>query len=208
MGNCARKERRKRIQEMQAKAAAAARMEEAQLLSRAGLASPQSGQAGLGGSGLGLGLAGRNDVATAASDLSGALSGYGGGGLQYGYIHEEECPEGINENLALLITGAAIAAGAFVVYRDITLRLGKRKKREEEVPGEVLASKYLDPVFLGRSMHIVAAVQTAKLGEHGERQKPEDEQKEAPSETPQLIRMIFACPARQGIDRCMDLTME
>lgn len=47
-------------------------------------------------------------------------------------IHREVCPEGINENLALLITGVAIAAGLCVVYRDITLRLPKRKKKRRE----------------------------------------------------------------------------
>ncbi len=42
-----------------------------------------------------------------------AASGYGGG---YGYIQEEECPEGINVNLALLLVGAAIAAATAVLF--------------------------------------------------------------------------------------------
>jgi hypothetical protein len=53
------------------------------------------------------------------SAASGYGGGYGGGGhgnLGYGYIQEEECPEGINVNLALLLAGIALAAGATVLY--------------------------------------------------------------------------------------------
>ena len=79
------------------------------------------------------------DAQAAGSDVSGAFSGYGGG-HGYGYIHEEECPEGIDEDLALLITAAAIAAGAFVVFRQVTIQQGGRKKRAGEAAGEHLAS--------------------------------------------------------------------
>lgn len=86
------------------------------------------------------------DTESASSDLYGALSGYGHGGHQYGYIHEEECPEGIDEDLALLLTAAAIAAGSFVVFREITLR-GKRKKRSNEDDTMAMA---VGNVFAGR----------------------------------------------------------
>lgn len=70
------------------------------------------------------------DAAGAGSNLVGALSsGYGGHGGGYGYIQEEECPEGIDEDLALLITAAAIAAGAYIVFRQVTLQQGGRKRR-------------------------------------------------------------------------------
>ena len=62
-----------------------------------------------------------------------AASGYGG----YGYIQEEECPEGINVNLALLLTGAAIAAATAVLYfqertNEKYLKVGKHFLSQEE----------------------------------------------------------------------------
>ena len=46
----------------------------------------------------------------------------------------------VNQNTALLATAAAIAVGAGVLYRAITLQQGKRKRRrrrsEEEEPVE------------------------------------------------------------------------
>ena len=120
MGNCAAKKRRQRIQ---------AELERQAALERAGLAASGSGVAGdlsgLGGAG---GLGG--------GDMDGALSsgyGHGGGGYaSYGYVHEEECPEGIDEDLALLLTAAAIAAGAFVIYRQITIQqMGRRRRRAD-----------------------------------------------------------------------------
>ena len=97
---------------------------------------------------------GGDDISAAGSDLVASMDyghgGHGGGGyghqVSYGYVHEEECPEGIDEDLALLLTAAAIAAGAFVVYRDITLRLGKRKKRETE--GQIVPAA--DAVYAGK----------------------------------------------------------
>ena len=68
MGNCAAKKRRMAAARAQAAA-----------LERAGLASAASDSA---------------DSNLAGSDQVGALSGYGGGYGGYGYIHEEECPEG------------------------------------------------------------------------------------------------------------------
>ena len=53
----------------------------------------------------------------ANSDLYGAAqSGYGGyGGLSYGM----ECPQGIDQDVALLATAAALAVGIYVVYRHV-----------------------------------------------------------------------------------------
>ena len=66
-----------------------------------------------------LGAAGSSltDSATASSDLSGAYSsGYGGGG---GYLYAMMCPEGIDQDIALLATSAALAVGIYVVYRQV-----------------------------------------------------------------------------------------
>ena len=46
--------------------------------------------------------------------------GYSGGG----------CPQGVNQNTALLATAAAIAVGAGVIFRAITLQQGRRRRRE------------------------------------------------------------------------------
>ena len=43
-------------------------------------------------------------------------------------MDEEECPEGVDQELAVLAIGAAIAAGAYIVYRDITLRFPGRRR--------------------------------------------------------------------------------
>ena len=63
---------------------------------------------------------------TAASTGYGSYGGYGGyGGLSYGL----DCPEGIDEDLALLATAAAIAASVWVLYRQIVIQTGGRRKR-------------------------------------------------------------------------------
>ncbi len=50
-------------------------------------------------------------------DLQGAFSsGYGGGG---GYVYAMMCPEGIDQDIALLATSAALAVGIYVVYRSV-----------------------------------------------------------------------------------------
>ena len=50
----------------------------------------------------------------ASSDLYGAAqSGYGG--VSYGM----ECPQGIDQDIALLATAAALAVGIYVVYRHV-----------------------------------------------------------------------------------------
>ena len=58
--------------------------------------------------------------------LSGAGSA-GYGQLDYGL--SSSCPEGVNQNTALLATAAAIAVGAGVIYRAVTLQQGRRRRR-------------------------------------------------------------------------------
>ena len=62
----------------------------------------------------------------------------GGGSAGYGQVDyglSSSCAEGVNQNTALLATAAAIAVGAGVIFRAVTLQQGRRKKRmvEEEV---------------------------------------------------------------------------
>ena len=59
--------------------------------------------------------------------------GYSGGG----------CPQGVNQNTALLATAAAIAVGAGVIFRAITLQQGRRRRREAGAGGQ-LAGRLLD----------------------------------------------------------------
>ena len=58
-----------------------------------------------------------------------SLTGGGGGGYN-NYGLSSSCQEGVNQNTALLATAAAIAVGAGVIYRAVTLQQGRRKKRE------------------------------------------------------------------------------
>ena len=56
----------------------------------------------------------------------------GGGSAGYGQLDyglSSSCPEGVNQNTALLATAAAIAVGAGVIYRAVTLQQGRRRKR-------------------------------------------------------------------------------
>lgn len=51
----------------------------------------------------------------ASGDMNGAAStGYGN------YIYAQSCPEGIDQDIALLATAAALAVGIYVVYRHAT----------------------------------------------------------------------------------------
>jgi len=78
----------------------------------------------------------------ASSDLYGAAqSGYGG--VSYGM----ECPQGIDQDIALLATAAALAVGIYVVYRQITLQTATRRKRSDD--GEGLISRLQDIVYMG-----------------------------------------------------------
>ena len=67
--------------------------------------------------------------------LTNILTGGGGGSSSnnnYNYGIESTCPEGVNQNTALLATAAAIAVGAGVIFRAITLQQGKRRKRSAD----------------------------------------------------------------------------
>lgn len=88
--------------------------------------------------------------------LAGAgSSGFGSdynrnGGYGYGdYGLQSSCPEGVNQNTALLATAAAIAVGAGVIYRAVTLQQGKRRKREVGGDGGMLQDRLMDLIVLG-----------------------------------------------------------
>ena len=89
-----------------------------------GIANRQS--FGFGGSGYGnsgFGIANRQ-----------SLAGYG-----------SSCPQGVNQNTALLATAAAIAVGAGVLFRAITLQqAGRRRRRDASVQGGDLHNWVLD----------------------------------------------------------------
>ena len=67
-----------------------------------------------------LGAAADSNIAASSqySDTSGQYqSGYGGGGG--GYVYAMMCPEGIDQDIALAATAAALAVGIYVVYRQV-----------------------------------------------------------------------------------------
>ena len=74
-------------------------------------------------------------------------SGYGGGGVNYGL--PSTCPEGVNQNTALLATAAAIAVGAGVIYRAVTLQQGKRRRRRRAESRGVEEDGVLEMVMRG-----------------------------------------------------------
>ena len=98
-----------------------------------GIANRQS--FGFGGSGYGnsgFGIANRQ-----------SLAGYG-----------SSCPQGVNQNTALLATAAAIAVGAGVLFRAITLQqAGRRRRRDASVQGGDLHNWVLD-LFQGGEHHL------------------------------------------------------
>ena len=90
-----------------------------------------------------------NTIDGSSSDLNGAASGYG----DAGYVYATYCPEGIPEDIALLATAAALAAGLYIIYRQIQIQTAGRRKRSldrnlgqpvDRVAGWVMAPKYLD----------------------------------------------------------------
>lgn len=86
-----------------------------------------------GSSGLGFGDFGFTGRKTYQSEiLSYYISGTRGG--VYGF--ESSCPQGVNQNTALLATAAAIAVGAGVIYRAVTLQQAGRRRRREASHGE------------------------------------------------------------------------
>jgi len=78
-------------------------------------------------------------------------NGYGGyGSGSGGYGLGSSCPEGVNQNTALLATAAAIAVGAGVIYRAVTLQqAGKRRKREVGEDKGIIQDRLLDLIALG-----------------------------------------------------------
>ena len=78
----------------------------------AAMANRRMGQAAAGTSADMLG----NGLAGAGPDQTGAYSsGYGNA------IYAMQCPEGIDQDIALLATAAALAVGIYVVYRQVHL---------------------------------------------------------------------------------------
>ena len=61
------------------------------------------------------------DMLYDSSDLFGALSGYGG-----------HCPEGIPVEFGLISILAAFGAAFGILYRVLTLKTGRRKRRDTE----------------------------------------------------------------------------
>ena len=154
MGNvstCAANKRR-----LAAKKAAQASSQSHQLVNRAGVAPPADNSAQSLSAGAG------SDHQQEGSDLYAALSAHGGHGghggygggyghSSYGYLAEEECPEGIDEDLALLLTAAALAASGFVIFREITLRT-RRKKRSD---GDDIFSSVAGKMVAGMCMNVL-----------------------------------------------------
>ena len=67
---------------------------------------------------------------TAASSGYGNYGSYGGGGYGLGGLsYGLDCPEGIDEDLALLATAATLAASLWVLYRQIIINTVGRRKR-------------------------------------------------------------------------------
>ena len=88
-------------------------------------------------------------------------SGYGQGAGGYGF--ESSCPEGVNQNTALLATGAAIAVGAGVIFRAVTLQQAGRRRREAGVgPGE-WGERLRDLVMMGERGEEESSVMTIVL---------------------------------------------
>ena len=61
------------------------------------------------------------------------------------------CPQGVNQNTALLATAAAIAVGAGVIFRAITLQQGRRRRREAGEGGQ-LTGRILDILQQGEQV--------------------------------------------------------
>ena len=76
-----------------------------------------------------------------------AGSGYGQGVGAYGY--ESSCPEGVNQNTALLATAAAIAVGAGVIFRAVTLQQAGRRRREGGEENGEWGERMRDLVMMG-----------------------------------------------------------
>ena len=85
-------------------------------------------------------------------------SGYGNSGIgnRQSFLgstgYGSTCPQGVNQNTALLATAAAIAVGAGVLFRAITLQqAGRRRRRGARVEGGELQNRVLDIFQQGES---------------------------------------------------------
>ena len=65
------------------------------------------------------------------------------------YGFESSCPEGVNQNTALLATAAAIAVGAGVIYRAVTLQQAGRRRRDAPDTPAAWAGRLGDILALG-----------------------------------------------------------
>ena len=82
-------------------------------------------------------------------------AGDGAGGYpQYGL--DSSCPEGVDQNTALLATAAAIAVGAGVIYRAVTLQQAGRRRRREVDSSPSLTSKLQDIIMMGQSCSLLS----------------------------------------------------
>ena len=72
----------------------------------------------------------------------------------YGFIHEEECPVGIDENFATIVTGLVVGLAAAAVLAAVAVRFppGGKKKRDFGLGfGGVLGFGHLDGLALSVS---------------------------------------------------------
>lgn len=69
-------------------------------------------------------------AAASSADLVGASQGYGGA------IYAQMCPEGIDQDIALLATAAALAVGIYVVYRSLNLSIFRSTLKKLEILGK------------------------------------------------------------------------
>ena len=95
-------------------------------------------------------LAGRAPSCLTVDAGAGAEAGDGAGGYpQYGL--DSSCPEGVDQNTALLATAAAIAVGAGVIYRAVTLQQAGRRRRRGVDSSPSLTSRLQDIIMMGQS---------------------------------------------------------
>ena len=95
------------------------------------------------GGGLSSGMANRQSFGYSNSGLGPGIANRQSllGSTGYG----SSCPQGVNQNTALLATAAAIAVGAGVIFRAITLQqAGRRRRRDAGVEGGDLQNMVLD----------------------------------------------------------------
>merc|ERR1719242_252885 len=79
--------------------------------------------------------------------LNGNLDGTNNNNIQYGF--ESSCPDGVDQNTALLATAAAIAVGAGVIYRAVTLQQAGRRRRDAPDHLDTITGRVKDLVMLG-----------------------------------------------------------